>query len=85
MANYEVRIGYRGVNVYYVDASDQAAAEKIAEMRYSAGDNGEEDGTTWEQIDSISSMAVDAAEESEETQPSDDAPSWPPEDIAAGV
>lgn len=48
MKTYEVRLAYRGVRTYLVQANDAEAAREAAKDRYRAGDDGEVTGTEWD-------------------------------------
>jgi len=53
MALREVRLEYRGVNTYLVEADDDESAEMIARQRYAAGDDGESTGSEWSHVEGV--------------------------------
>lgn len=48
---YEISIVYHGANHYLVEADTPEAAERVALQRYYEGDNGEQTGAEWEEIE----------------------------------
>lgn len=53
MPKYEVRLVYRGVHTYIVEAPDPATAKHDAMTSYQKGENGVPTGSEWEEIDNM--------------------------------